>query len=243
MPKYRQLHVKIIESFDFNEMPNDFTRVLWLLLTLVLDSEGRGIDNASWLRSRLFPLRTDVEINQIAEAFDWLEKRQMIIRYQVNGRGYFYIPTFKQYQSGTQKEADSVLPPPPAKTPEQLPTYSGVNPEEVGAAASASASESALYLERPNIFAVYEQEIGPLTAGIGEALKQAEIDYPSGWAEDALKEAAKYNKRSWAYAETILKRWMAEGKGSKSNGQVRKPAPQYTGQIILADGQVSEVRQ
>jgi predicted GIY-YIG superfamily endonuclease len=25
MPKYRQLHTKIVDSFDFNEMPDDFT--------------------------------------------------------------------------------------------------------------------------------------------------------------------------------------------------------------------------
>ena len=53
MPKYRQLHTKIIDSFDFNEMPDDFTRVTWMLLTLGLDSEGRGIDNMAWVKSKI----------------------------------------------------------------------------------------------------------------------------------------------------------------------------------------------
>ena len=70
MPKYRQLHYKIIDSFDFNEMPNDFTRIVWVLLTLVLDSEGRGIDNMAWVKSKMFPMRNDVDIAQLIEVFE-----------------------------------------------------------------------------------------------------------------------------------------------------------------------------
>lgn len=42
MPKYRKLWIKTVESHDINEMPDDFTRLLWVLLPLGLDSEGRG---------------------------------------------------------------------------------------------------------------------------------------------------------------------------------------------------------
>ena len=144
MPKYRQLHTKVIDSFDFNEMPDDFTRVVWLLLTLILDSEGRGIDNPSWIKSKMFPLRTDIDNQKIEESFNWFSKHKMIVRYSKDKHNYFYIPTFKLYQSGTQKEALSVLP-----APDKLKTYSGEEKEEVGAAASASesASESALESE------------------------------------------------------------------------------------------------
>ena len=69
MPKYRALHLKIIDSFDFNEMPNDFFRVTWMLLTLIADSAGRGIDNAAWIRSKMYPLREDVTGTAITAAF------------------------------------------------------------------------------------------------------------------------------------------------------------------------------
>ena len=137
MPKYRQLHTKIIESFDFNEMPDDFTRVVWMLLFLTVDSEGRGVDNMAWVKSKLFPLRTDVQLEQLAAAFAWLAARQMIVRYEAHGRRYFFVPTFKNYQSGTQKEADSLLP-----APDPLQTSSGATPALVVVAESASASES-----------------------------------------------------------------------------------------------------
>jgi hypothetical protein len=144
MPKYRQLHTKIIDSFDFNEMPDDFTRVVWMLLTLILDSEGRGIDNMAWVKSKMFPLRDDVTSEQLCAVFEWLENRAMIQRYEVKERRYFVIPTFQQYQSGTQKEAASLLPCPPIS----LQSNSGATQEKVSVAASASESvfesESAL---------------------------------------------------------------------------------------------------
>ena len=60
--------------------------------------------------------------------------------------------------------------------------------------------------------AVYEQEIGTLTPGVAQALARAAERYPEGWIADALRLAATHNRRSWAYAEAILRRWGAEGK-------------------------------
>ena len=205
MPKFRAIHTKITQSFDFNEMPDDFTRVVWMLLTLILDSEGRGIDSMDWIKSKMFPMRQDVTTEQISQAFAWLENRGMVVRYGVNSRRYFCIPTFKNYQSGTQKEAKSLLPSP------SLQSNSRVTPEQVCAAESASESESESESIRPPIFAIYEQEIGPLTPMISEELQQAEKDYLPGWVEDAIHEAAIHNKRSWKYIDVILKRWKADG--------------------------------
>ena len=123
MPKYRKLHVKITESLDLNDMPDDFTRLFWVLLPLGLCREGRGIDNPSWIKSKIFPLREDIKNGEINTAIDWLEQRGMIIRYQVEGRKYFYLPKFHTYQGSTTKEAESNYPSPP----ELLQTYSGVS--------------------------------------------------------------------------------------------------------------------
>lgn len=123
MPTYRKLHTKIIDSYDFAEMPDDFTRVFWMLLIVVVDSEGRAIDNPVWLRSKMFPLRSDVEPAQIDRSLSWLDERKMIIRYLADGRGYFQVVKFKYYQTGTDREAKSVLPaPPPDKQPEPITT-------------------------------------------------------------------------------------------------------------------------
>ena len=60
--------------------------------------------------------------------------------------------------------------------------------------------------------AVYEAEIGMLSPSVAAALGEAEQAYPSAWVADALREAARQNKRSWSYAEAILRRWKSEGR-------------------------------
>jgi DnaD/phage-associated family protein len=69
-----------------------------------------------------------------------------------------------------------------------------------------------LQAQRPNIFVLYEQNIGPLTPLLAEELMEAEDTYPLPWIEDAFREAVELNKRSWRYIQRILERWAAEGK-------------------------------
>ena len=71
----------------------------------------------------------------------------------------------------------------------------------------------------PDIFTLYEQNIGMLTPMIAEELKEAEKLYPEGWIRDAIKEAVNQNKRKWSYISAILERWSAEG---KSDGTYRR---------------------
>lgn len=65
--------------------------------------------------------------------------------------------------------------------------------------------------ERPTIYALYEREIGPLTHGIGERLKDAEETYPYEWIIAAIETAVDNNARSWAYIRAILERRQQEG--------------------------------
>jgi DNA replication protein len=67
--------------------------------------------------------------------------------------------------------------------------------------------------EPPDIFTLYEQNIGMLTPLIAEELKEAGKQYPETWIKDAIKEAVASNKRSWRYLARILEHWAAEGKG------------------------------
>lgn len=72
-------------------------------------------------------------------------------------------------------------------------------------------------LERPNVFQLYEENIGPLTPLIADALKDAEKTYSGVWTADAIELAAKHSKRSWKYIEAILKRWKEEGRAEKQD--------------------------
>ena len=64
----------------------------------------------------------------------------------------------------------------------------------------------------PDIFTLYEQNVGMLTPMIAEWLKEAEKLYPEAWIRDAIIEAVSLNKRSWRYIDRILERWSAEGR-------------------------------
>jgi DnaD/phage-associated family protein len=71
--------------------------------------------------------------------------------------------------------------------------------------------------ERPNIFKLYEENIGPLTPLIADALQDAEKTYPPAWVAEALGIAVKSNKRNWKYVEAILRRWKEEGHAKKQD--------------------------
>lgn len=67
--------------------------------------------------------------------------------------------------------------------------------------------------ERPNVFALYEANVGMLTPLIADELREAEREYPVEWIEDAFREAVALNKRSWRYIRAILERWRTDGRG------------------------------
>jgi DNA replication protein len=69
-----------------------------------------------------------------------------------------------------------------------------------------------LLVERPNIFVLYEQNIGVLTPLVADELRDAEQTYPVRWIEEAIQLAVENNARKWRYVLSILERWRAEGK-------------------------------
>jgi DnaD/phage-associated family protein len=67
--------------------------------------------------------------------------------------------------------------------------------------------------ERPNVFRLYEQNIGLLTPLIADHLVDALETYPVPWIEEAIAEAVAYNRRSWRYVQRILEKWATDGRG------------------------------
>ena len=72
---------------------------------------------------------------------------------------------------------------------------------------------------RPGIFRLYEENIGTITAMVGERLLEAQDRYPADWIEDAFREAAELNARNWRYIETILRNWAEEGRPHETPGR------------------------
>jgi DnaD/phage-associated family protein len=69
----------------------------------------------------------------------------------------------------------------------------------------------------PNIYRLYEENIGALTPLIAEELREAEATYPAEWIKDAIRIAVENNARNWRYVSAILNRWKEKGRDERKN--------------------------
>ena len=75
--------------------------------------------------------------------------------------------------------------------------------------------EARLRVQRPNIFVLYEQNVGLMTPMIADQLRDLEKSYPPDWVHEAFEIAVSRNKRHLRYIQNILRRWETEGKDVK----------------------------
>jgi len=92
-----------------------------------------------------------------------------------------------------------------------------------------------LALDRPNIFNLYEQNIGPLTPILAERLREAEASYPAIWIEDAIRIAVENNVRKWSYIQAILDGWQRQGRDVREDRSDSEKARRRYLQGELAD--------
>lgn len=71
--------------------------------------------------------------------------------------------------------------------------------------------------EQPNIFKLYEENIGAITPMMAEILKDDEAAYPNSWIKEAIEIAVTRNARNWKYVQAILERWQKEGRGNEQH--------------------------
>lgn len=84
-----------------------------------------------------------------------------------------------------------------------------------------------LDVERPNIYRLYEENIGPLTPMIADMLREAEQTYRSDWIEEAIRTAVENNVRRWKYVEAILRSWQEEGRDGANRRDSEKDRRKY----------------
>ena len=86
-------------------------RLLWIgLIVAVADDQGRMLDNATLIRSKVFPYDKDISDEQINVWLDVLAERGKIVRYG-NGIRVMQIVKWWDYQSPSWA-AESKYPPP-----------------------------------------------------------------------------------------------------------------------------------
>ena len=78
------------------------------------------------------------------------------------------------------------------------------------------------------VFKLYEENIGPLTPLIADALKDAEKEYSKEWLEEAIRIAVVNNVRKWRYIQAILNSWKEEGRNGRDQRHTEEDYEQYT---------------
>ena len=84
-----------------------------------------------------------------------------------------------------------------------------------------------LDLVKPNVFKLYEQNIGALTPMMAEYLKAAENDYPLEWIEEAFRIAVVNNVRKWNYIQAILRSWQERGRDDENRRDTQEGYRKY----------------
>ncbi len=83
--------------------------------------------------------------------------------------------------------------------------------------------------DRPNIYTLYEQNIGPLTALLGEELAEKPRRRIRLRGLRKFREAVRLNKRNWKYILAILERWQNEGRGTEEQHGVNRGSGREAG--------------
>ena len=84
-----------------------------------------------------------------------------------------------------------------------------------------------LEMARPNLYTLYEKNIGPLTPIIAQTINEAEQNYPSEWIEEAIRTAVLKNARNWKYIEAILRSWKEKGHDEKDRRDSQEDRRKY----------------
>ncbi len=129
--------------------------------------------------------------------------------------GWYFFNTARSRKVVRELQGTEMVPVSLLTKNEQQTSLVGVG---VGVAAHLSSGSNGrldsarVLVERPNIFVLYEQNIGLLTPMIASQLEDAADQYPADWIEAAFSEAVQRNKRNWKYISAILRRWETDGR-------------------------------
>lgn len=260
MANRRMIASDIFED-DFIGSLSYFERLLWIgLITSVADDQGRMMDNPALIRSNVF-LYDKVEDSQVENTISRFSVACKIARYVAGDKHLLQIVNWWKYQ--TPSWASPSKYPPPTNWVDRYKYHTTGNKvivcnwDNVGGYVGGYVVPLDRPIEerrgedgevkgevevkelppRPNIYSIYEQEIGCLTPMLSQQLDEIDKTYPEGWFELAVKKAHGSTTRiTLNYLLTILKDWKANGVTFNNNGH--KPAAELSGEwITLPNGE------
>jgi DnaD/phage-associated family protein len=229
---------------DNIEMLSAFQETVFYRLIVTVDDFGRYDARPKILASRLFPLK-DIRISQIEDALRALTSAELVTLYEVGGKPFLQMNTWEKHQ--TPRAAKSKYPGPDegtckhlqadenictqmqADAPDIRERYTGndIRYSEAVAETDARAREAAAPafdspdfkadLTSPITYAI--NELGHLSPLDLQALASFRDDLPDDVIIYGINAACSANVRTWAYARSILNRYVSAG--FKSVGDIK----------------------
>ena len=106
----------IKESFCSSEkiaLLTDFEFRLWIGLITQADDTGRGDARPAIIKGHVFPLRDRITVKDISGALHGLAAKGCISLYEIDGRSYFWFPSWAKHQR--IRDAKPKFPAPPSE--------------------------------------------------------------------------------------------------------------------------------
>jgi len=116
MARGRMINRAICADKRVDDLSCDASRLAFTWLIAHLDSEGRTYGDPAMVRSTVFPRRTDITIEQMADYIQEWSDLGLVVWYEAEGDLWLWFPAFEKNQVGLdrRKEPESVIPHPPA---------------------------------------------------------------------------------------------------------------------------------
>lgn len=125
-------------------------------------------------------------------------------------------------------------------TPKGRQTVAAIRQGRLSELQSVLPEDARLRVDRPNLFVMYEQNIGMMTPLIADQLRDMEKSYPPEWIDEAFDIAVSRNKRALRYIHAILRRWETEGKDEGDHAKSGRSAAQQPSQPGQSGEQVAD---
>lgn len=186
----RIIKESICTSDTLNEL-TWFEQVFFHRLTVVCDDYGRFDARPKILKSRLFPLRDDVDYTAIEKTLHTLHSAGLVQLYVTDDKPYLYLPTWDRHQRVRAKRSKY---PDPATSGGNLPTHDGKcprnpiqsNPNPIQ---SESSSDKTNCGDSPPAAAAGEGEIQSLCRAYEKAfgrLPRVAVEDMRGWLDEGM---------------------------------------------------------
>lgn len=94
----------------------DFEFRLWIGLITQADDTGRGDARPAIIKGHVFPLRDRITVKDISGALHGLAAKGCISLYEIDGRSYFWFPSWAKHQR--IRDAKPKFPAPPSEEPQ-----------------------------------------------------------------------------------------------------------------------------